>query len=213
VNGGDVQIMAASKLLANQLGNPNWIFSGIAAFVWNRRNSALNDTVLDLLFLQPTDRVLDIGFGGGYLLKRMSEGITDGLLAGVDISSAIVARAKKRFVKEIRSGKLILKCAPVEALPFPDDHFTKISSVNSIFYWQNVGHGLHEIKRVLIQGGKVVLCFTNKASLENRDFARYLQIFEVTEVDTLMKANGFQDTRISTFSDKHRQYICITANR
>lgn len=205
--------MAVSKLLANQLGNPNRFFSRIAAFVWNRRNAALNDTVLDLLLLQPTDRVLDIGFGGGYLLKRMAEGIMDGLLAGVDISSAIVAHAKKRFVKEIRSDRLVLECASVEALPFPDEHFTKVCSVNSIFYWQDVEQGLHEIKRVLILGGKVVLCFTNKASLEKKDFARHLQIFEVTEVDTLMKAVGFQDTRISTFSDQHREYICITAKR
>jgi ubiquinone/menaquinone biosynthesis C-methylase UbiE len=205
--------MAGSKLVADQLGNPRGIFSGLAAFIWNRRNAALNDTVLDLLLLQPTDRVLDIGFGGGYLLKRMSEIITDGLLAGVDVSSAIVAHAKKRYQKEIKSSKLDLKCAAVEALPYPVEHFTKVSSVNSIFYWQDVEKGLREIMRVLMKGGKVVLCFTSKVSLEKKGFAKHIQLFEAQAVDEMMKAIGFQGTRISTFSDKHRKYICITANR
>ena len=65
--------MAISKHLENQLGNPTGIFSTLAAWMWNRRNAALNDTVLELLALEPTDRVLDIDFGGGYLLDRMAK--------------------------------------------------------------------------------------------------------------------------------------------
>jgi hypothetical protein len=60
--------MTFSKLVARQLGNPSGITSKIAAFVWNRRNAALNDAVFDLLALESFDRVLEIGFGGGYLI-------------------------------------------------------------------------------------------------------------------------------------------------
>ncbi len=205
--------MAILKYIANQLGNPNGIFSGLAAIAWNRRNAALNDTVLNLLLLQPADRVLDIGFGGGYLLKRMSEVIPGGLLVGIDVSNAMVASANKRYQKEVQSGKLNLQCAPVEALPFPDEHFTKVCSVNSIFYWQDVEQGLREIKRVLMRGGKVVLCFTCKESIEKKGFARHIQTFDAKAVDEMMKAIGFHDNKISTFSDKHRKYICISATR
>jgi 2-polyprenyl-3-methyl-5-hydroxy-6-metoxy-1,4-benzoquinol methylase len=69
--------MTISKLVARQLSNPTGILAGIATFVWNRRNAALNDMVLNLLSLQPIDRVLDVGFGGGYLLERMSTIVTE----------------------------------------------------------------------------------------------------------------------------------------
>ncbi len=128
--------------------------------------------------MQPADRVLDVGFGGGYLLDRMSTVVDDGWLAGVDISPAIVAAAQKRYRERVKAGKLGLACAAADALPFPDEHFTKVCSVNSIFYWQDVDHGLREIARVLVNGGHLVLCFTSKASLEQKGFARHLDLVE-----------------------------------
>jgi ubiquinone/menaquinone biosynthesis C-methylase UbiE len=205
--------MTISKLEADQLGNPNRIFGKLVGFLWNRRNAALNDTVLGLLALQPSDRVLDIGFGGGYLLNRMSAVVTAGLLAGVDISTTLVASAEKRYQKAVRAGMLDLKCAAAEALPYPDSYFTKVCSVNSIFYWQNIQRGILEIKRVLALGGLVVLCFTCKASLEKKGFAKNIQLYEAVEIEHMLAGVGFQDIKTASFSDRYRQYICITGKK
>ena len=144
--------MTFSRLLASQLGNPSGITGKFAAFVWNRRNAALNDAVIDMLDLEPDDRVLEIGFGGGYLLDRMSTIVKDGLLVGVDVSSAMVTHCKNRFRKRIREGKLELKRAAAESLPYPSGNFNKVCSTNSIFYWQDVGQAMSEIVRVLRPG-------------------------------------------------------------
>lgn len=201
--------MTLARFAANQLGKPSGIVSTFAAFSWNRRNAALNDTVLDLLALQPDDRVLDIGFGGGYLLNRMSSTITDGLLAGVDISPAMVARAKKRYQESVNTHRLDLRCAAAESLPYPAGHFTKVCSVNSIFYWRNVEQGIGEIRRVLVTGGKVVLCFTAKESLKNKGFAKNIRLFDADDILQIMPAHGFQEIKATFFSDKYRQYVCI----
>jgi len=190
---------------------PSGIFANFAGFIWNRRNAALNDTVFDLLALCPTDRVLDIGFGGGYLLNRIMPVVTDGLAAGVDVSAAMVGHAEKRFQKAINAGKLELKCATAEHLPYPDKYFNKVCSTNSIFYWQNAELGFREIKRVLKPGGKIMLCFTNKTSLEAKSFAKHIRLFEAEAVEQILGKFGFQDIKTSSFSDNHRQYCCITA--
>ena len=205
--------MTISKLAAGQLGNPNRIFGKVAGFLWNRRNAALNDTVLDLLALQPIDRVLDIGFGGGYLLHRMSSVVTDGLLAGIDISPVMVSYGVKRYHKAVSAGKLDLKCAAAESLPYPSNHFTKVCSVNSIFYWQNVEQGAIEIMRVLGVGGKVVLCFTCKASIERKGFAKNIHLYETGKIEQIMTKVGFQDIETESFSDRYRQYICISGKK
>jgi arsenite methyltransferase len=203
--------MKISRFIAVQLGSPKGIFANLAGFIWNRRNAALNDTVFDLLALRPTDRVLDIGFGGGYLLNRMLTVITDGLIAGVDVSSAMVVYTEKRHPKAIDAGKLEFKCAAVEFLPYPAKYFTKVCSVNSIFYWQNAEQGIHEIKRVLAPGGKLVLCFTSKASIETKAFAKYIQLYKTDEVEHLLSDFEFQDIKAMSFNDNYRQYICVTA--
>jgi arsenite methyltransferase len=203
--------MNLSRFIAVQLGNPAGIFGKFAGSLWNRRNIVLNDTVFDLLELLPNDRVLDIGFGGGYLLNRMVTVVTGGLIAGVDISAGMVAYAEKCYQKAVRAGELELKCAAVELLPYPSKYFTKVCSVNSIFYWQNVEQGIHEIKRVLAPRGKIVLCFTSKASIETKAFAKYIQLFNADEVEHILAEFRFQDIKVMSFSDDYRQYFCITA--
>ncbi len=200
-----------SKLFARQLSNPGGPIGWLAGWVWNRRNAALNDTVLGLLDLQPDDRVLDIGFGGGYLLHRMQAVISGGLLAGVDISPAIVAYTKKRFARAVTAGRLDLRCAAAEDLPYPADYFSKACSVNSIFYWQDLARGLAEMQRVLRPGGKAVVCFTCKGSIEKKGFARHIRLYESEEVAAMMAARGFHEIQAHDFSDRYRRYVALAA--
>lgn len=170
--------MTFSKLLAEQLRNPSRITGKFAAIVWDRRNAALNDVVFDMLDLEPSDRVLEIGFGGGFLLGRISTIVTDGWLARMDVSPAMVPHYSNCFRKRIKERKLGLKCAAAESLPYPSSDFTKLCRTNSIFYWQDVGQAISEIERVLRPGDNLVLCFTSKESLAKRNFARVIRLVE-----------------------------------
>ena len=49
----------------------------------------------------------------------MSKIVTNGFLAGIDVSSAMVAYCEKHFRSQITSGKMELKCAAAESLLFP----------------------------------------------------------------------------------------------
>lgn len=202
--------MVVSKWIARQLGRPTGILGWFAGQVWNRRNTALNDTLLERLALQPTDRVLEVGFGGGYLLQRMAAQVTDGRLAGVDISPAIVAAAQNRFRRAIQAGQIELRCAPVEALPYPAQTFTKVYSVNSIFYWQDLPQAISEMRRVLADGGRLALCFTCKASLERKGFAQNIRLYDADDVAQVMQAHGFREIQVALFADAYRQYACLS---
>ena len=80
-----------AKFLAGQLGRPSGVWGLVLAPIWNKRNAALNDVAFQALALSPQDRVLEVGFGGGYLLGRMAQVVTAGFLAGVDVSPSMVA--------------------------------------------------------------------------------------------------------------------------
>lgn len=174
----------------------------------------MNDVAFNSLALRPGDRVLEVGFGGGQLLGRMGGVITDGFLAGVDVSPAMVAFCEKRYRSLIQEGKLELRCAGTESLPYPSSYFTKACSVNSIFYWQNAPQAISELWRVLAEGGMLVLCFTCKGSLEKRGFANSgITLYKAEKVQQMMETSDFHSMRMVRASDKHREFVCATGRK
>jgi ubiquinone/menaquinone biosynthesis C-methylase UbiE len=206
--------MFLSRLLAGELRHPSGIVGKvILGPLWNRRNVALNDAAFDCLALDAHDRVLEVGFGGGYLLGRMAEAVTDGFLAGVDVSPAMVAACQKRFGELIHAGRLDLRCASAESLPYPAAHFSRVCSVNSIFYWPDAPRAFAECWRVLVDGGLLVVCFTCRGSLERKRFARHVALYEADDVERMMAAAGFGAMQTIQGADRHREFVCAVGKK
>jgi ubiquinone/menaquinone biosynthesis C-methylase UbiE len=202
-----------NRFLARQLAQPGVVLGPIVLGpLWNRRNAALNDAAFDALRLRATERVLEVGFGGGYLLKRICAEVREGLVAGVDASKAMVDFVGRRERERIADGRLILKCAPAEQLPFPNATFSHICSVNSVFYWQDPEKALAEMKRVAAVGARLVVCFTDRGSLATKRFAGYgLRLYSAEELEGIIEKAGFRLERRQAGRDRHRQFWCLVA--
>ena len=62
------------------------------------------DWTISLLDIQAEDRILEIGFGPGVSVRRMSRLAVRGFIAGIDISDLMVRQARKRNAAAIREG-------------------------------------------------------------------------------------------------------------
>ncbi len=204
-----------SEMIARQLANPSSLAGRfILGPLWNKRNSILNDVAYEALSLTPADRVLEVGFGGGYLLGRMSAIIITGCISGVDISAPMVEFCQKRYAGLIQAGKIELKVGTADRLPYPSAHFTRAVSVNSIFYWADAAQATSEFARVLADDGQLVMCFTDKDSLQQKDFARHgLKLYDGEAVQRLLAAAHFHDIALARHADRHRFFWCVTARR
>jgi len=204
-----------SKFIAGQLRSPSTRITGrVLSRIWNRRNSALNDFAFDRLDLRVHDRVLDVGFGGGYLLGRMAEVVTEGFLAGVDTSAAMVDACRRRYRALIDAGRLEVRCAEVESLSYPSERFNKCCTVNSLFYWEDVQQGMAEIYRVLEDGGRLVAVFTCKQSLEDKSFVRDgISLYRGEEIRRMMEAAGLNIVEMNQAADRHRDFLSIVGEK
>jgi ubiquinone/menaquinone biosynthesis C-methylase UbiE len=69
--------------------------------------------VLNLLEVQPQDRVLGIGFGPDTEIKWVADRAARGFVAGVDPSAVMLRQATRRNQRRIREGQIELRQAIV----------------------------------------------------------------------------------------------------
>lgn len=100
-------------------------------------------------------RVLDVGCGTGYLLRRLAGRLESAeVLEGVDPAAAMVQVARSRAGHDRR---LHFRVGVAEQLPFPDGAFDLVVSTTSFDHWEDQRAGLAECARVLAKGGHFVL--------------------------------------------------------
>jgi len=210
-----IKTIMFERLIVNQLKHPHgWIGRYLLPILWNRRNAALNESALIRLRLEAGDRVLDVGFGGGYLIDQMLAKIPKGHVSGIDASEVMVEQGRRRFAKPMAEKRLDLQCALADSLPYSNEHFHKVVSVNSLFYWPDLRKGLSEIYRVLTDKGVLVLVYTCRRDLDKRGFSSYgVRSFEDGEVTSVLRECGFRGSAVEREADRHREYSIIIAEK
>jgi ubiquinone/menaquinone biosynthesis C-methylase UbiE len=146
----------------------------------NRIGRRLNAMAVKLLEPRAGEMLLDIGIGGGGLLRRLAT-FKPGQLAGVDISAAVVTRARRRFGKQARIVQ-----ASADALPFADRIVDGATSVSVLHFWPDLLPPLREIARVLKPGGRLVLVFEPPTAL--RRWPGHVHGFQLWEPDAVVAA-------------------------
>jgi arsenite methyltransferase len=161
----------------------------------NRHNAKLNAYAVRQLELTSSDRVLEVGFGGGVSLPSLLAGAA--FVAGVDRSSDMVRRAKAIFSEAVSDGRADFREANVEELPFEASSFEKVCTVNTIYLWSSLDAVFAEIHRVLSPGGRVVIGFVPKERMDHMGMPADIFTSRAPEdVVTALKKAGFSDVCI-----------------
>jgi protein-L-isoaspartate O-methyltransferase len=97
--------MTVARFVVRQLARP----SRLSGRVMNLANARINSQALELLAPSRSDRVLEVGFGGGGALAKTLARAH--FVAAIDPSEALVRAAQRRFGEELRSGCLRIEQA------------------------------------------------------------------------------------------------------
>jgi len=111
--------MRRPEFIARQASCPTGLLGRLLARIMATETLAANDRTLDLLAIQPHDRVLEIGFGHGQTLTRAAAAASSGFVAGIDLSADMVKTATHWNQQLITSGRVAVQCASSERIPYP----------------------------------------------------------------------------------------------
>jgi len=124
---------------------------------YRRSNRRRNRWVVSLLDVQPTDRVLEIGYGPGIAIQALSRLTTRGVVYGIDHSEVMLRQARGRNADAIRAGRVDLRCGSVDRLPALGAPLDKVIAVNSMGFWPDASTRLKELRTILRAGGQIAV--------------------------------------------------------
>lgn len=180
------------KNIAKQLSCPEGEHGVKTGEMMHTSNIGMTSSAINALDLQNNDTVLEIGHGnGGHIAQLLSQAENIHYF-GADISATIIAEAEKINRDLIAGEKVHFKLTDGIILPFNENRFDKIFTVNTIYFWQNQREYLTEIKRTLKLNGTVVICFADKTFMQTLPFTPYgFKLYEVEGVKGLLENVGF----------------------
>jgi ubiquinone/menaquinone biosynthesis C-methylase UbiE len=116
------------------------------------------DRTLELMALQPGERVLDVGCGTGVLLPVFAQAVAPaGEVIGLDRSAKFLEDARQRIERTQTQGTVTLQQGDALALPFPDERFDAAHCERVLLHVDDPDLALREMRRVVRPGGRVVV--------------------------------------------------------
>lgn len=111
---------------------------------------------------RPDAAVLDLGCGTGRETLALGERYPQARLVGLDLSCAMLARARRQPV----SDQYHWVCADMEAAPLPDGHFDLIFSSLAVQWCSDLTDVLRSCQRLLAPGGHFVFSTLAQGTLQ-----------------------------------------------
>lgn len=206
--------MGFQDFIARQLRKPTGFFGKHVAARWmTRANSEMNRCTLQALSVQSDDHVLEVGPGPGDLLDQIVRLSTRGSTAGVDFSPEMVQTCTRRFGSLIESGRVELQCSSAAAMPFAAERFTKACTVNTIYFWPEPAVELGEIRRVLRPGGRAVVSFRTRATIEKMTNSAVFRLYSGEEAADLLRCAGYVNIAVTEGRDSNGQFVCVSGTK
>lgn len=207
-----VMRQAHESRLARQFGHPTGLIGHLVGYFLSARGGEMSRTVVEMSRVRPNDSVLEIGYGPGRAIEALALAAIHGHIAGVDVSEVMLAQARKRNRRAIAVGRVDLRLGSVAELPFADQTFDKVLAINSLHHWPSPLQGLQEVRRVLKEGGTVLLALRMKESQGGMLKGPGVSETELLKVmDTLVAAN-FNHVRVERREDP-LSMACVFAER
>jgi SAM-dependent methyltransferase len=184
--------------LGVQLRHPSGPAGSLAGWFMAFVNDEPNRLAVDALDLQPTDRVLELGFGPGWALRTIAARATKGQIFGIDQSDRMLRQAANINEVAIARGRVVLSKGPFSPLPWTDATFHKVLLVNVAYFFDPNGREMAEVHRVLRSGGNVVIYVTSRETMSRWPFAgpETHRLYDRKQLLDLLVSAGFRSSDV-----------------
>lgn len=181
------------EFIGSQYSNPRGLFGMYVGEKMVKQHVPETLWTIKLLKLEQDENILELGCGAGYAIKLLLKQSAVKQVVGLDASQSVLQSATLRNRKEIKTGRTKLIQGNVNDLTFHDRSFTKVFSIHSIYFWDNLPKTISEIYRVLKPEGTVILTLCDG---KNGNTSNDTKDMIEQQVIPILDQNGFKNIEI-----------------
>lgn len=161
------------KELASQLRQPQGTKGIEVAELMNETNMKMICHSIDQLYILDNNQILELGHGNcghlEYLLKKR----VNLTYYGLETSELMKKEAQNINNSFVDNKKASFHLYEGLTIPFPDNYFDRIFTVNTIYFWDNPKFLMSELYRVLKPYGILNITFVDGKSMQELPFTQY----------------------------------------
>jgi SAM-dependent methyltransferase len=186
--------------IVSQFMHPRGLLGRLAGWEMALRpsNRKRNAWAVSLMDVQPSHRVLEIGFGPGIAVREIARRATCGQVVGIDRSAVMCAQAARRNAAAIRAGRVSLTVASIDDPPAFDRPFDRILAVNNMGFWSEPALRLKELAGLLRGGGLIAIVSQPRCPGATADTTAAA----ASQIVGVLKAAGFAAISVETLTLK-----------
>jgi arsenite methyltransferase len=183
-----------------------WAEDGRGEEMENHHISITQQT-LALMNLKPGERVLDLGCGAGWASRLLARAVSStdkpGQVIGLDVSDEMIRRAR---AASSNYENLMFVVGSAQQIPWEENFFDKVLSVESFYYYGDQEGALDELFRVLAPKGELFILINlykdNAYSLRWVDELKVpVQMRSEQEYVELLKEHAYEEVRAMRIPD------------
>jgi arsenite methyltransferase len=183
--------------LARQLRQPDGVRGRLVMRGLNRGNRDQVLAAVAALGLTEGEVAADIGFGGGLALEDLLEKVAPGgHVHGIEVSKTALARARRKFRRDLSKGTLTLQAGTLTELPLATDSLDAAITVNTVYFVEQLDRALAELARVVRPGGRVVIAVGDPEAMAAMPFIQHGFVLRpIADLVQMLETSGFSDVR------------------
>ena len=202
------------KYLISQFGRPHGLVGRLAGVIMAHRssNKLRNRWTVNLLDLEPSHQVLEVGSGPGIALAQVAECLTTGRVVGLDFSETMHDMAASRNRQAIDDGRVSLIIGSAEELDQATDKaldgpFDRIFGINVVMFWNNPISTFRMLGQRLTSTGQLAFTFQPRVGSVSDEAA----LSAADQMVGNLRDAGFQDTRVERLESLSPMAVCVIA--
>lgn len=177
----------------------------------NENNISMTLNTIKLATLKANDTVLELGHGNGGHIKNIFEKEKNVHYTGLEVSTEMHNEAIKLNQNTSYIGSTTFLIYEGRAIPFKDETYNHIITVNTIYFWENPQMLITEMFRVLKKGGTCAITFADRSFMEILPFTKFgFELYDIKKMKALISKTKFV---INQIDEQEEQVVSKTGEK